>query len=354
MLRTNLRKKRVTISTDMSKYRSIAVIYGCDTSENEISCLSGEFVAARIDGKLYDVYEIYARFGKWSLVAYRVGNSLRVNLPEEQRPEVDKNDFSVKVHNEKVKFDYAYIVQHGSPGENGLLQGYFEMLDIPFSTCSAFVSSVAFDKYVCKNMLKDCDFVKFAPDAHVRKGDDLDAFVSKVATKLKFPLFVKPTQGGSSFGVTRVSEISKLKEAVKFAFSEGTSVLVEQAISGREFTVAAYKYHDKVEVLPCIEIVTDNEYFDYDAKYNGQSEELCPAPIDESVAKMLSEVTRKLYSVLECRGVVRFDFILAEDGLYFLECNTVPGMTSGSLVPKMVNVAGFEISDFLTRIIESS
>ena len=154
----------------MGKYKKIAVIYGSDSSEWEISCRSGEFTASRIDGTQYDVYEIFARFGKWQLVAMRKKDSIRVPFPEGSRPEIDKTDFSVKVYGEKVKFDYVYIMQHGTPGENGLLQGYLEMLDIPFSSCSAFVSAVSFDKFVCKSYLRDVDFVKCAPDVFVRSG----------------------------------------------------------------------------------------------------------------------------------------------------------------------------------------
>ena len=338
----------------MSKYRSIAVIYGSDTSESEVSCRSGESVSSRLDGDSYDIYEIFARFGKWSLVAYKKLSSMRVTFPEGARPEVDKNDFSVTVLGQKVKFDYAYIVQHGAPGENGLLQGYLEMIGVPFNTCSSFVSTIAFDKHACKSWLRGAETVKFAPDVFVREGMDLDNFAAEVDSRLSFPVFVKPTQGGSSFGVSKVSEPSGLIPAVRFAFSEGASVLVEQGISGRELTVAAYRKAGEVATLPPIEIVTDNEYFDYDAKYNGHSREICPAVIDAEISGRLADATREIYSRLGCRGVVRMDYILADDGLYFLEVNTIPGMTSASLVPKMVAAAGIDMTEFLRGIIEDS
>ena len=339
----------------MAKYKSIAVIYGSDTSEWEVSCRSGEFTASRIDDMTYDVYEIFARFGKWSLAAFRKKNSMRVALPEGARPEIDKTDFSVRIYGEKVKFDYVYIMQHGAPGETGLLQGYLEMLGIPFSSCSAFVSTVAFDKFACKSYLKDVDFVKCAPDLFVRKGDDLKAFSEKVAAKLRFPVFVKPTNGGSSFGVTRVTDASQIEEAVNYAYAEGPSVIVEQGVSGRELTCAAYKDADGIQTLPVIEIITENEYFDYDAKYNGHSSEVCPAEIPDETAKLIQETTRKIYAHLGCKGIVRVDYIFsAEEGLYFLEVNTIPGMTSASLVPKMVRTAGLQMSDFLSTIIENS
>lgn len=338
----------------MSKYKVIAVVYGSDSSEWEVSCRGGEFVASRIDQNAYDVYEIFARFGKWQLVAYRKRNSMHVPLPEGSRPEVDKSDFSVNVLGEKIKFDFAYIVQHGKPGENGMLQGYFEMLGIPFSTCSAFVSTVVFDKFACKSYLRDEDFVKTAPDVFVRKGMDMEAVTAKIVSKLKFPVFVKPTDAGSSFGITKVKAPEDLPEAIRFAFSEGQMVIVEQGLVGRELTCAAYTDSEGVKALPVIEIVTENEYFDYDAKYNGHSQEICPAPIEDAVRDHIQETSRKIYSHLGCSGVVRIDYILAEDGLYMIEVNTIPGMTSASLVPKMVRTAGIDMTDFLTSIIENS
>ncbi len=336
----------------MGKYSKIAVIYGSDSSEWEVSCRSGEFTSSRIDNAEYEVYEIFARFGEWSLVAFRKRNAMRVTLPEGARPQVDKTDFSVRLYGEKIKFDFAYIMQHGSPGENGLMQGYLEMLGVPFSSCSAFVSAVAFDKFACKNYLRDVDFVKCAKDVFVRQGMDVDAACDEAVRTLRFPVFVKPTDGGSSFGITRVEDPSRLPEAVRFAFSEGPMVLIEQGVQGRELTCAVYEDADGVGTLPLIEIVSENEYFDYDAKYNGHSQEICPAPVEDSVRDLVQQTTRKLYARLGCKGVVRVDYILAEDGLYFLEVNTIPGMTGASLIPKMLRTAGVDITDFLTRIIE--
>lgn len=338
----------------MGKYSKIAVIYGSDSSEWEVSCQSGEFTASRIDGTEYDVYEIFARFGKWQLVAMKKRDAMRIAFPEGSRPEIDKTDFSVKVLGEKVRFDFAFIMQHGIPGESGLLQGYLEMLGIPFSTCSAFVSTVVFDKFACKSYLRDEDFVKTAPDVFVRKGMDMEAVTAKIVSKLKFPVFVKPTDAGSSFGITKVKAPEDLPEAIRFAFSEGQMVIVEQGLVGRELTCAAYTDSEGVKALPVIEIVTENEYFDYDAKYNGHSQEICPAPIEDAVRDHIQETSRKIYSHLGCSGVVRIDYILAEDGLYMIEVNTIPGMTSASLVPKMVRAAGIDMTDFLTSIIENS
>lgn len=338
----------------MGKYNSIAVIYGSDSSECEVSCRSGEFTASRIDEAVYDVYEIYARAGRWQLVAYRKKNSMRVTFAEGARPEVDKTDFSVTMLGERVKFDFAYIMQHGAPGETGQTQGYLEMIGVPFSSCSSFVSAVAFDKFVCKSYLRDGAIVKCAPDAFIRFGNDVNAFCEKVRGSLRFPVFVKPTDGGSSFGITKVSDPEQLPSAINYAFAEGRTVLVEQGVSGRELTCAAYFDGSSVRTLPIIEIISENDYFDYDAKYNGHSREVCPACVPDEIASHVQETTARIYAQLGCSGLVRIDYILSSEGLYFLEVNTIPGMTSASLVPKMVAAAGMQMTDFLTTIIENS
>ena len=247
---------------------NIAVIYGSDSSEWEVSCRSGEFTASRVDGSKFNVYEIFARYGKWSLAAYRKKNSMRVVIPEDQRPQIDKTDFSVMIGESKVKFDYAYIMQHGTPGENGLMQGYLEMLGVPHSGCNAFVSAITFDKFSCKSYLKDVDFVKCADDLFLRKGESVEGLAQKAVEKLGLPMFVKPTDGGSSFGVTKVKSVEDFDKAVEYAFSEGNMLIAEAAIVGRELTCAVY-YNGKENVaLPVIEILTENEFFDYEAKYN--------------------------------------------------------------------------------------
>ena len=334
--------------------KNIAVIYGSDSSEWEVSCRSGEFTASRVDGKKYNVYEVFARFGKWTLAAYRNINSMRVVIPEDQRPEIDKTDFSVMIDGHKIKFEYAYIMQHGTPGENGLMQGYLEMLGVPHSGCNAFVSAITFDKFSCKSYLKDVDFVKCADDIFLRKGESTDGLAQKAVEKLGLPMFVKPTDGGSSFGVTKVKSVEDFDKAVEYAFSEGNMLIAEAAIVGRELTCAVY-YNGKENVaLPVIEILTENEFFDYEAKYNGHSKEVCPAQIPDSLREEIQETSKKIYSHLGCAGLVRVDYICAEDGLYFLEVNTIPGMTAASLVPQMVRAAGMDMTDFLTTVIENS
>ena len=333
---------------------NIAVIYGSDSSEWEVSCRSGEFTASRVEGSKFNVYEIFARYGKWSLAAYRKKNSMRTVIPEDQRPQIDKTDFSVMIGESKVKFDYAYIMQHGTPGENGLMQGYLEMLGVPHSGCNAFVSSITFDKFSCKSYLKDVDFVKCADDIFLRKGEPVEGLAQKAVEKLGLPMFVKPTDGGSSFGVTKVKSVEDFDKAVEYAFSEGNMLIAEAAIVGRELTCAVYNNGKENVALPVIEILTENEFFDYEAKYNGHSKEVCPAQIPDSLRDEIQETSKKIYAHLGCAGLVRVDYICAEDGLYFLEVNTIPGMTSASLVPQMVRAAGLSMTDFLTTIIENS
>ena len=331
---------------------SIAVIYGSDSSEWEVSVRSGQFTASQIDGDRFDVYEIFARFGSWVLKAYRKVGQDRVVL--DVCPEIDKTDFSVEVDGVKVKFDYAYIMQHGTPGENGLMQGYLEMLGVPHSGCNAFVSAITFDKFSCKSYLKDVDFVKCADDLFLRKGESVEGLAEKAVARLGLPMFVKPTDGGSSFGVSKVKTAEDFDKAVECAFAEGNMLIAEAAIVGRELTCAVYNNGKENVALPVIEILTDNEFFDYEAKYNGHSREVCPAQIPDSLRDEIQEVSKKIYSHLGCAGLVRVDYISSEDGLYFLEVNTIPGMTSASLVPQMVRAAGISMTDFLTTVIENS
>ena len=329
------------------------MIYGSDSSEWEVSVRSGEFTASQIDGTRYNVYEIFARFGNWFLKAYRRNGEERTVLSDGEVT-VDKTDFSVMLGGEKIKFDYAYIMQHGTPGENGLMQGYLEMLGVPHSGCNAFVSAITFDKFSCKSYLKDVDFVKCADDIFLRKGDSIEGVAEKAVRRLGLPMFVKPTDGGSSFGVTKVKSAEDFDKAVEYAFSEGNMLIAEAAIAGRELTCAVY-YDGRENVdLPVIEIITENEFFDYEAKYNGHSKEICPAQIPDSLRDEIQETSKKIYAQLGCSGLVRVDYISAEDGLYFLEINSIPGMTSASLVPQMVRAAGMNMTDFLTTVIENS
>ena len=333
--------------------KNIAVIYGSDSSEWEVSVRSGEFTASQIDGTRYNVYEVFARYGRWTLRAYRKAGEARVTVTEGSVP-VDKNDFSVNLAGEKIKFDYAYIMQHGTPGENGLMQGYLEMLGIPHSGCNAFVSAITFDKFSCKSYLKDVDFVKCADDIFLRKGEPVEGLAQKAVEKLGLPMFVKPTDGGSSFGVTKVKTVEDFDKAVEYAFSEGNMLIAEAAVIGRELTCAVYYDGKDYVALPVIEILTDNEFFDYDAKYNGQVDEITPARVSDEITKQVQQTTEKIYTILNAKGIIRVDYIIdAEGNINLLEVNTTPGMTATSFIPQQVRAAGLDIADVMTEIIEN-
>ena len=319
----------------MKMKKNIALIYGGNSSEWQISIQSGKFVASHIDKDRYNVYEVLLRGASWS-----VGGT-----------EIDKTDFSLTVGGEKIRFDMAFILIHGTPGENGLLQGYLEMLGVPFNTCSAFVSALTFDKHSCKRFL-DFAGVKMAKDLFLRRGSEYTP--AEIVRDLGLPLFVKPSNGGSSFGVTKVKHEDELAAALEEAFKECDSVLIEEALRGRELTNGIYCEGGRLITLPVTEIITEREFFDYDAKYLGESNEVCPAEIPETLSEKVREITAFIYNYLGCKGLVRMDYILNGEDIYFLEINTVPGMTPMSLVPGQVRAAGIDLQQFFTTLIEES
>ena len=319
--------------------KSVAVIYGGNSSEHQVSIQSGKNVAANLDRERYDVYEILIKGKSWTLIAR--------NGEEMEPAEIDKTDFSAA----GVHFDVAFIMIHGTPGENGLLQGYFEMLEIPFTTCNAFVSNIAFDKYSCKRFL-DFAGVKFAKDCYIRKGRPYSP--RSIVAQLGLPLFIKPTNGGSSFGVTKVKSMEEIEPAVERAFLENDAVMAEEAIVGREVTNGIFTDRGKIVNLPVTEIVTEREFFDFEAKYQGLSKEICPAPLPPHKPEQIQQMTTHIYTFMGCSGLVRMDYIIKGEEIFFLEMNMVPGMTPMSLIPAQVRAAGIEIKEFFTALIESA
>lgn len=319
--------------------KSIAVIYGGNSSEHQVSIQSGKNVAANLDRERYDVYEILIKGKSWTLIAR--------NGEEMEPAEINKTDFSAA----GVHFDVAFIMIHGTPGENGLLQGYFEMLEIPFTTCNAFVSNIAFDKYSCKRFL-DFAGVKFAKDCYIRKGRPYSP--RSIVAQLGLPLFIKPTNGGSSFGVTKVKSMEEIEPAVERAFLENDAVMAEEAIVGREVTNGIFTDRGKIVNLPVTEIVTEREFFDFEAKYQGLSKEICPAPLPPHITEQIQQMTTHIYTFMGCSGLVRMDYIIKGEEIFFLEMNMVPGMTPMSLIPAQVRAAGIEIKEFFTALIESA
>ncbi len=371
--------------------KNIALIYGGNSLEAEISIKSGKNVADNLDRDRYNIYEILLRGESWRVInpngeivpggfaeellnseieiekgyvnvdeasvnANNSGARGRVKIEDLQNipgAEIDKTDFSFTFGGVKTKFDYAFIMIHGNPGENGVLQGYLEMMDIPFNTCSSFVSTITFDKHSCKRFL-DFSGINLAKDIFIRKEDFCFADCDSIIDKLGLPLFVKPSDGGSSFGVTKVSRPNELAEAIKMAFEVSSSVLVEECIKGREVTNGIYTANGKIVNLPVTEIVTDREFFDYEAKYLGQSREICPAPLGDELTRRVQRTSEKIYRYLGCKGLVRMDYFISDNEIYFLELNTVPGMTAMSLVPAQVRVAGITMKGLFNSLIEES
>ncbi|MDX9782056.1 MAG: D-alanine--D-alanine ligase [Bacteroidales bacterium] len=318
----------------------VALVYGGDSSEAEVSVKSGKHVASHIDNTLFELHEVLIKGSEW-LVVTDPSNICRI----------DKADFSFILNGSKVSFDTALVMIHGTPGENGLLQAYFEMIGMKYSTCPSTVSAITFDKYACKCYLRDTGLT-LAKEVLLHKKDIIDE--DAIITKLGLPLFVKPNVGGSSFGVTKVKQRSELRTALDSAFAEADSIIAEEFIEGREMTNGVYESDGTLVRLPVTEIIPDNEFFDYEAKYLGASKEVCPAEITAELSSRIQNTTHNIYRYLGCKGVVRVDYIVRGEDIFFLEINTVPGMTEMSLVPQQIRAAGMTIKEFITKLIYSS
>jgi D-alanine-D-alanine ligase len=323
----------------MSK-KNVAVVCGGDSSEAEVSLRSAANVFGWVDKNLYTPYMVVMSRDDWS-----------VQQDGKRIATVDKNDFSAVVNGSKVKFDVALIVIHGAPGENGVLQSYCDIVRVPYTTCNAFVSALTFNKFACKSFLSD-QKIGMAKSALIRKGDKVN--VDELVKFLGLPMFVKPNNGGSSFGVSKVKSAQDLQRALNEAFKEDSEVIVEEFISGTELTCGAMILNGKERMLPVTEVVSKNEFFDYGAKYSGQSDEITPARISAELTAQVQAATLDIYRRLGCNGIVRVDYILSNNALYFLEINTVPGMTAASFIPQQVAAAGGTMPQVLTEVIEDA
>ncbi len=336
--------------------KSIALIYGGNSEEAGISVQSGKNVSGNICREEYDVYEVLLKGMHWRVLnpsggVVEEGLAERgLENPSEVGVEVDKTDFSFVREGKRVKFDMAFIMIHGNPGENGLLQGYLEMMGVPYNTCSAYVSAITFDKHSCKRFIEHAG-IKMAKDVFLRRGTAYNAV--EIVEELGLPVFVKPTNGGSSFGITKVKRVEDLEAAVELAFREYDSVIIEESIVGRELTNGIYQDGEQLVKLPVTEIVTTREFFDYEAKYLGESQEICPAQIPCELTARIQDTTEKIYRYMGCSGLVRMDYIVRGEEIFFLETNTVPGMTPMSLVPAQVRAAGIPMSKFFSTLIEN-
>ncbi|KAA6314008.1 D-alanine--D-alanine ligase A [termite gut metagenome] len=319
--------------------RTIAIVAGGDSSELPVSLRSAQGIYSFMDKKKYDLYIVEMQKLRWE-----------VCLPDGTKTPVDRNDFSFVNDTKKVKFDFAYITIHGTPGEDGLLQGYFDMLRIPYSCCNVLPSALTFNKFACNQYLKGYG-IRIAESLMIRK--DFDISDKEIVEKIGLPCFIKPNLGGSSFGVSKVKTKEQLQSAIEKAFKEAPEVIIESFMDGMEVTCGCYKTKGKDVVFPITEVVTKNEFFDYDAKYNGDSEEITPARISEELTRRIKQLTSAIYDILGCSGIIRVDYIItAGDKINLLEINTTPGMTTTSFIPQQVRAAGLDIKNILTEIIE--
>jgi len=317
--------------------KKIAVVMGGFSHEAQISMKSGATVMKHINKEKYDVHQVVIDEKGWN---YYSGDSV---LP------VDKNDFSVNLPSGKLTFDGAFIVIHGTPGEDGKMQAYFDMMKIPYTTCNALASAITFNKYTCNSLLK-CYGIKCANSVLVRKNEAVES--DNIATALGFPMFVKPCDGGSSFGVSKVKTKEEIEPAVKKAMEHGTEVIIESFVSGTEVTCGIMHLNGNTIVLPPTEIVSKNEFFDFDAKYKGDSEEITPARISAEMIKKVQHITHYAYQKLHLSGLSRIDFIIQNDEPYLIEVNTVPGLSDQSIIPQQCKCVGIELKDLFGWMIE--
>ena len=320
----------------------IALLAGGDSPEREIALQSAAQIAAALDRGKYDVTVIDLHRRDWHYTA-----------PDGRQWQVDKNDFSLTVEGERREFDYALVIIHGTPGEDGRLQGYLDMMGIPYSSCSMVSSVITFDKITTKRTLAGRD-INLAREVFLRRGEAFDA--ARIVADLGLPLFVKPNANGSSFGVTKVHTPEELPAAIAAAFAQGDEILVEECIAGREMGCGVMIAGGKEYLFPITEIIPRKEFFDYEAKYTaGRSEEITPADIAPEVKAELNRMTLEAYRPCRCSGVVRVDFIVTPEGRpYFIELNSIPGMSAGSIVPKQVRAMGMTLGELFDIVIDDT
>ena len=322
--------------------KKIALVTGGFTGESVISLKSAAVVEKSIDRALYEVFTIYIYPGDW----YHLTAS-------GEKIAVDLNDFSLQLGDKKITFDGVFTILHGSPGEDGKLAGYFDLLGIPYTTCDQLTSAITMNKGYTKAIVQTIPELQVARSLQLFERDATAA--SRIQEELQLPLFIKPNNGGSSIGMSKVNTWEELPEALDKAFAEDPQVLVEEFVSGREFSVGIFKEKGQITVLPATEIVSSREFFDYESKYvPGVCEEITPGRMNSEEVARVDRISKKVYAVLNCKGAVRIDYFLQEDtgAFYFIEINTVPGQTETSLISQQVRATGMELRDFYTLLIE--
>lgn len=327
----------------------IAIIAGGDSSEHGVSMRSAEGISSFLDKEKYEIFVVEMTGNKWEAL-----------LPDGKRTSVDRNDFSFKNGDRHIRPDFAYITIHGTPGEDGILQGYFDLIGMPYSTSGVLIEALTFNKFMLNQYLKGYG-VSVSESLVIRKGFEHLVTNDEIVNRIGLPCFIKPNAGGSSFGVTKVKVAEDIQHAIQKAMNESDEVMVEAFMPGTEITCGCYKTKEKEVVFPITEVVTGNEFFDYDAKYNGQVQEITPARLNEDTAERVRLITSTIYDILGCSGIIRIDYIITknvdENGveherINMLEINTTPGMTVTSFIPQQVAAAGLQMKDVLTDIIE--
>jgi D-alanine-D-alanine ligase len=321
--------------------KNIAIITGGDSSEIVISLKSAGQVRSCLDPDKYNTYIVFIQNNDW-----------HVNLDNGQQVYINRHDFSFITDNQKIKFDYAFFAMHGPPGENGKLQAYFDLLNIPYSTSGVLPLAMTFNKYVCKTFLSHCG-IKTAVAVLLKKN--VPFIAESIITKTGLPCFVKPNCSGSSFGVSLINNADDLNNAIEMALKEDNEVLIEEYIKGTELTCGLVKLKYKELVFPVTEIVSKKQFFDYEAKYTaGMSEEITPARIPEEISLKCQTLSSRIYSLLNCTGIVRIDFICRDGEFYFLELNGIPGMTKESIIPRQIRAYGLTESEVYEMIIKDT
>ena len=325
--------------------RIIAIVAGGDSSEHDVSLRSAQGIYSFMNKDKYDCYIVELKGTDWNAI-----------FEDGSKKPVDKNDFSFETAAGRIRPDFAYITIHGTPGENGRVQGYLDMLRIPYSTSGVLVEALTFNKFCLNQYLKSWG-VRVAENLLLRHGQEAAIQDKDIIAKVGLPCFVKPNADGSSFGVSRVNTIEELRPAIDKASIQGGDTLIESFLEGTEITCGCYKTKQASHVFPITEVVTSNTFFDYEAKYNGASQEITPARIAEETATRVSQLTSAIYDILGCEGIIRIDYILSgekgKEQINLLEVNTTPGMTTASFIPQQVRAAGLEMGDVLSDIIEN-
>ena len=319
--------------------KQIAILTGGDSAEYEISLQSAEVVLNNLYKDKYTGIIIHIRNNKWTAIID--GNYVDVN----------KKDFTVQLDSSILKFDYVFMALHGPPAENGELQPYFDKLQLPYSSCNSLVSALTFNKLECNTRLRELGF-RCADSLHLKEGDIIDK--KEIQEKLNLPCFIKPNQAGSSFGVSKVETESEIEDAIRKAFLHDKIVLIEQFIDGIEVSCGVFIQNEKIKALSITEIVSENDFFDFEAKYNGLSHEITPARINSALTLEIQEITKEVYLKMNLRGICRIDFIIMKDIPYIIEINTIPGLSKQSIIPKQAKEDGITLTQLFDNCIETT